>query len=139
MATHYDLLQVASDASLTEIKIAYHKAARQFHPDRCQSQVDDEEFRRIQAAWECLRHADSRKVYDEQVRVQISQDNARRANATKLTAADCQGSEWIEDENVQVWVFTCRCGEELDLIPAEEDLVDCPGCSLAYDCRELNR
>lgn len=140
--THYDRLQVSSNSTLTQIKAAYHKAARQSHPDKTLNEEDH--FRKIQAAWECLRHQDSRQAYDETLRVRAAQQQARRANAILLEKEDCRGPETIvmvtDDDDqealVVAWLYTCRCGEELDIIvllQEQESLLDCPGCSLTYD------
>lgn len=147
-ATHYQRLQVSPTATAVQIKAAYHRAARQYHPDKSSSQEnlenddnddDDFNFRSIQMAWECLRDETTRRNYDEKLRLQSEKDATRRENATILERSDCQGPfVAVEEENeTMVWVYTCRCGEELDLVPLEESVVDCHGCSLLYDIRAL--
>lgn len=137
MATHYDTLKVSSSARLCEIKAAYHRAALQCHPDK--QSADTEEFRRIYAAWVCLR--DDRKAYDESLRIQDVKCISRRKNALPIGKEDCKGSEIVLDEEgaeVKVWYFSCRCGQEIDIEASETEPVDCPGCSLTYDISMLH-
>jgi curved DNA-binding protein CbpA len=150
--TQYDLLQVSPDATLSELKSAYHQLARECHPDKQHTVTNNTRFRRIQAAWECLRHEDSRRAYDESLWVQTAEKHARRANAIRIEPSDCRGPFVLQDhddeqetegEEVVAYVFQCRCGEELDLLvpfeQTEEDshLMDCTGCSLTYDTRNV--
>jgi DnaJ-class molecular chaperone len=61
--THYELLGVSSDASESEIKAAYRRLARKFHPDSGQP-GDVERFREIQRAYETLSDPEQRRSYD---------------------------------------------------------------------------
>ena len=62
---YYAILEVAPDASDGEIKKAYRKLARQYHPDHNQGKQDAEtKIREINAAYEILNDKESRKAYD---------------------------------------------------------------------------
>jgi tetratricopeptide (TPR) repeat protein len=70
-ADHYNVLDVPSSATATEIKGAYHALARRFHPDRFH-QSDPEirakletSFARIAQAYEVLNDAKRRSAYDK--------------------------------------------------------------------------
>jgi molecular chaperone DnaJ len=62
---HYKVLGVDKKASADEVKKAYRKLARQYHPDRNPGDAKAEErFKEVQAAYDVLGDADKRKQYD---------------------------------------------------------------------------
>src|SRR5205809_789767 len=62
---YYKTLGVGKNASDEEIKKAYRKLARQYHPDRNPGDKQAEErFKEISAAYDVLGDADKRKQYD---------------------------------------------------------------------------
>jgi molecular chaperone DnaJ len=65
MASLYDTLGVAKNASQDEIKKAYRKLARQYHPDRNPGDAAAEaKFKEIQSAYDVLSEPEKRKQYD---------------------------------------------------------------------------
>ena len=65
MNNYYDALGVARDASEKEIRQAYRKLARQYHPDVNKSDAAAEEkFKEINEAYGVLSDEESRKKYD---------------------------------------------------------------------------
>jgi molecular chaperone DnaJ len=65
MATLYDTLGVSKSASAEEIKKAYRKLARQYHPDRNPGDASAEEkFKEVQHAYDVLSDDEKRKQYD---------------------------------------------------------------------------
>ena len=61
----YEVLGVAKNASQDEIKKAYRKLARQYHPDRNpENQEAEERFKEVQAAYDLVGDPDKRKQFD---------------------------------------------------------------------------
>src|ERR1700704_3323776 len=63
--TLYDTLGVAKGASQDEIKKAYRKLARQYHPDKNPGDKEAEDrFKEVQGAYDVLSDEEKRKQYD---------------------------------------------------------------------------
>jgi curved DNA-binding protein CbpA len=63
---HYACLGVTQNAGYPEIKSAYRKLAKQYHPDRIQnpSPADQDKFAQIAEAYSVLSDLDRRRAYD---------------------------------------------------------------------------
>ena len=63
---YYEVLGVPRTAGADEIKKAYRKLAKQFHPDRNPGNKNAEaRFREVQSAYDVLSDADKRRNYDQ--------------------------------------------------------------------------
>jgi curved DNA-binding protein len=63
---YYTVLGVPRDASAEDIKKAFRKLARQYHPDKAQDKkAGEEKFKRINEAYEVLGDPANRKKYDQ--------------------------------------------------------------------------
>jgi len=61
---YYEVLGVSRDASPEEIKKAYRRLARQYHPDVNKASDAAEKFKEIQEAYEILSDTEKRTLYD---------------------------------------------------------------------------
>lgn len=62
---YYEILGVKPDASEADIKSAYRKLARKYHPDKNKDAGAEEKFKAINEANEVLRDAEKRRSYDQ--------------------------------------------------------------------------
>src|ERR1043165_9320368 len=63
---YYDVLGVKRDAADDEIKKAYRKLARKYHPDlNPGDKTAEEQFKLLQDAYDVLSNAEDRKLYDQ--------------------------------------------------------------------------
>jgi len=98
--TFYDVLGVAADSEIEDLKRAYFGLARNFHPDRFHAE-GGETLNRIQKAFtdlaqahETLKNEASREMYDYRMRKEIAEREKHRAAGgvgerdTKLAQAD---------------------------------------------------
>ncbi len=62
---YYDTLGVEPSAGEAEIKTAYRRLARKFHPDVSKESGAEEKFKAVNEAYEALRDPQKRKAYDQ--------------------------------------------------------------------------
>src|ERR1041384_7311308 len=63
---YYEVLGVKRDASDDDVKKAYRKLARKFHPDlNPGDKAAEERFKELQEAYDVLSDAENRKLYDQ--------------------------------------------------------------------------
>lgn len=78
MATHYTTLGVSPDVAQDELRRAYHREARRWHPDRSSERTGaeadraDEAMRRVNDAWRVLGEVESRRAYDRELKMAVS-------------------------------------------------------------------
>ena len=61
---YYDILGVEAGAGEAEIKTAYRRLARKYHPDVSKEAGAEERFKAINEAYEVLRDKEKRAAYD---------------------------------------------------------------------------
>jgi curved DNA-binding protein len=61
---YYEIMGVARDASADDIKRAYRRLARKYHPDVSKEKNAEERFKEIGEAYEVLRDPEKRAAYD---------------------------------------------------------------------------
>lgn len=62
---YYDTLGVARDATQAEIKQAYRRLARKYHPDVSSESDAEEKFKAVGEAYEVLKDPEKRSAYDQ--------------------------------------------------------------------------
>ncbi|KAF8963952.1 DnaJ domain-containing protein [Flammula alnicola] len=135
----YQLLSVPKDASLAEIKAAYHRVLLQCHPDKRNpsSSADQVDIALIKEAYTVLSNNERRTAYEAQLR-------PRTYTTTSPRPAQVISLEEFEDEGVDnvaevaeegPWRYPCRCGGVYritsTLMEKGEHLIACNSCSEA--------
>lgn len=100
MATHYQILGVEMDADAGQIKEAYRKKAKEYHPDKG---GDTEMFKHIAEAYKVLSDPEKKRNYDRVRKSPAGGRSARRLNAEKRyeemwARADKQFEAYMERE-----------------------------------------
>jgi molecular chaperone DnaJ len=111
---HYRTLNVTPAATQAEIKQAYRRLAKQFHPDSNRETTNHEKIARVNAAYEVLGDPDNRKSYDQQLQYLTQLEDAGfsagRGNRQQRTAAaqarhrKQQQTAQTADEHLQQWL-----------------------------------
>uniref|UniRef100_A0A1I7XVH9 J domain-containing protein n=1 Tax=Steinernema glaseri TaxID=37863 RepID=A0A1I7XVH9_9BILA len=61
---HYEILGIDRTATTKEIKAAYYKLSKKYHPDTGGTKEDAEKFQQVASAYEVLGSEDKRRAYD---------------------------------------------------------------------------
>ncbi|MEO0406302.1 MAG: J domain-containing protein [Cyanobacteria bacterium P01_A01_bin.135] len=107
MATnYYQLLQLPLEASQQDIKQAYRRLAKQFHPDSNRTIGDHEHISRLNAAYEVLGDPSKRRQYDVQLRYSVEgQRPPRRNSSTPQTGKPRRPSSGqTTDAQMKTWL-----------------------------------
>ena len=91
MDNYYKILGVENFASIDEIKIAYKKLSKKFHPDvNDGDKFFEEKFKELQKVYESLSDLNIRAVYDEHLKKSLKNSNLNfnipSQNETKNTS-----------------------------------------------------
>lgn len=111
---HYETLKVSPSATPEEIKQAYRRLVKLFHPDSNHELEDDREIIRINAAYEVLKDRQRRQNYDLQQRQSGRSDSDSASNdySANRRAAGAQSSQHRQhretaryaDEHLHQWL-----------------------------------
>ena len=72
---HYKILQIHTKATAIEIKQAYRKLAKLYHPDTKAAGINSEEIIKINAAYEILSNPQTRRRYDRELQLGTSYES----------------------------------------------------------------
>ncbi|KAK4065416.1 hypothetical protein Trihar35433_7536 [Trichoderma harzianum] len=95
---HYKVLGVAKDAQVAEIRLAYRKLVLKCHPDKVQDPAlkaqKQEEFQKVQQAYELLTDEDERRKYDDQVKLAELKEQLRKTNVSGTPRSSSKYAEY---------------------------------------------
>ena len=100
-ANHYELLEVASEASSQELRQAFRSLSKRYHPDTTDLPEAEarEAFRRLQQAYLTLSDPERRRSYDATLRAPLqlrtSQPSLRTAPKPVPVRRALSGGEWF--------------------------------------------
>jgi molecular chaperone DnaJ len=110
LVNHYQTLQITQQATQKEIKQAYWRLAKRFHPDSNSDTADSNKIITINAAYEILGDPQRRRLYDRELQSGYSQESyARRQQRTtqaqdnykrrrqKEREADAKQLQWLKE------------------------------------------
>ncbi|MBD2089440.1 J domain-containing protein [Microcoleus sp. FACHB-1515] len=86
-SNHYNTLDINSTASQAEIKDAYRRLAKQYHPDSNHAVANHDRIAQVNAAYEVLGDPQQRQAYDRQLR---GLPSARRSKSSAGAARSNQ-------------------------------------------------
>jgi curved DNA-binding protein CbpA len=102
--SYYELFDIPADADSAEIKAAYFRVAKQFHPDRFHQEKDVELLQRIQNAfsraahaYETLKDEDKRKTYDFKLRKEQPLQKKKDVSRQSLSSIKDQQVEMAKE------------------------------------------
>ncbi|MEG3911318.1 J domain-containing protein [Microcoleus sp. Pol12B5] len=101
VTNHYKTLKISPTATQAEIKQAYRRLVKLFHPDSRSDTAGHEEIVRLNAAYEILGDTQHRQSYDRQLSQETQQQSPSAPNVSrqqKQTARDA-------DEQMEQWLI----------------------------------
>ena len=120
-ATFYDLLGVHPTAEIDELKRAYFRLARNFHPDRYHADGGEvlkrmqNAFTELAQAHETLKNPQTREMYDYRMRKELS-DREKRAGVDGVNEREIMDNERAS-ENFETGFSLLMDGEAEDATP----------------------
>src|SRR5437667_9672937 len=92
---YYEVLGVSRDANDEEVKRAYRKLARQYHPDRNVGDADaDLKFKEAAEAYDVLRDPEKRQRYDRYGHAGLDGMNMPNFTTPGRCSATCSATFW---------------------------------------------
>jgi molecular chaperone DnaJ len=101
LSNHYKTLNVTPTATPAEIKQAYRRLVKLFHPDSNSKTADHEEIVRLNAAYEILGDSQQRQSYDRQ----LSHNSKQTAQTAQNFSRQQQQTGRDADEQMEQWLI----------------------------------
>lgn len=98
---HYQTLQVNPKASQQEIKQAYRRLAKRFHPDSQSEITGCEKIIALNAAYEVLGNPQNRRIYDRQIKLGQVDDDSFVSRQARNAAAHQQYQRYRQAERAE--------------------------------------
>lgn len=101
-SNYYKILGISENATQKDIKIAFRRLARKYHPDRNPT-ISDELMKTINIAFESLSDPDKRQVYDRSLKISKSKEisNADLSGDSNAASWDIEStSVYIHDQTM---------------------------------------
>lgn len=95
LQTHYDILGISTSATTAEIKAAFRRMAKLYHPDK--NPNGKEQFEKILLAYEILVDADTRRRYD----LKLKGYSVSSSQATKTKTSGAQKNYSFTEEELK--------------------------------------
>lgn len=113
--THYQVLDLDATATQAEIKKAYRRLAKQFHPDSNRATASHDKISRLNAAYEILGDPQSRRSYDQQLQYADDLETAgfspaemrshrQRAEAAQAQYRKQREAEQNAEDQLKIWL-----------------------------------
>ena len=95
--TYYKILGVNEDASNNELRKAFCKLSIELHPDTTSLELEDakNKFQKVLEAYENLNNSNSRKLYDEKLRVNYKKPNKTNLNVLNTLIMDSNNQQLV--------------------------------------------
>jgi len=94
---YYEILGVTRSASPEEIKVAYRRLARRFHPDTSRDPGAEDRFKEIALAYQVLRDMDQRVRYDLEAMERELEATERELSAAETDAGTVNSTVHLGD------------------------------------------
>lgn len=108
---HYQTLDVQPDASQAQIKQAYRRLAKKFHPDTNSTTANHDKISQINAAYEVLSDPQHRQNYDQALQLEAAGFSAEGLDARQQRTAAAQAQyrkqrqeEQDSDSQLRFWL-----------------------------------
>ena len=114
-SNHYQTLDVQPDATQAEIKQAYRRLAKKFHPDTNQATANHDKISQINAAYEVLGDPQTRQSYDQELEYSAQLEAAgfsergmrsrrQRTEAAQEHYRKQRQAEQDADDQLKLWI-----------------------------------
>lgn len=133
----YSLLGVSEDASLLDIKKAYHLFLRTNHPDKTGIQGNEDIIQQGMFAWKQLGNEDTKKTYDKFLQEQKLHllKNNYESTISSCQVLDEDDITLLKNEG-EILIPCVRCDYDINLSLSDylcifkEAFFECPACSM---------